>query len=171
MRESTRRALQTLLFIIVVPGTVTILVPYELLKGRVPPSFGGGHWLGLPLIGLGAAACLLCAWDFAFSGLGTPAPIAAPRFLVRNRLYRWSRNPMYAGVLLVLFGEALLSDSLALAVYALVMALGFHAFVRFYEEPTLRKKFGVAYEDYCRAVPRWIPRRPRPRRPLAGKGA
>ena len=31
-------------------------------------------------------------------------------------------------------------------------------FVKFYEEPTLRKMFGADYEEYCRNVPRWIPR-------------
>jgi len=39
-----------------------------------------------------------------------------------------------------------------------VVALGVHLFVVFYEEPTLRKKFGADYEQYCRNVDRWWPR-------------
>ena len=41
---------------------------------------------------------------------------------------------------------------------ALVAVVGVALFVRFYEEPTLREKFGADYEEYCRHVPRWIPR-------------
>ena len=39
-------------------------------------------------------------------------------------------------------------------------ALAVFAFVRGYEEPTLRRRFGAAYLEYRRAVPRWIPRKP-----------
>jgi protein-S-isoprenylcysteine O-methyltransferase Ste14 len=38
------------------------------------------------------------------------------------------------------------------------VALGVHLFVVFYEEPTLRKKFGADYKEYCRNVHRWWPR-------------
>jgi protein-S-isoprenylcysteine O-methyltransferase Ste14 len=49
-----------------------------------------------------------CAGAFTFIGKGTPAPIDAPRILVTQGAYRWMRNPMYVGVLLVVFGEAIL---------------------------------------------------------------
>ena len=54
----------------------------------------------------------------------------------------------------VIFGRA---NQTALTV-ALVSVVAVGLFVRFYEEPTLREKFGAAYEEYCRNVPRWIPR-------------
>jgi len=41
---------------------------------------------------------------------------------------------------------------------AAVVVLGVALFVRLYEEPTLRRMFGAEYEEYCRNVPRWIPR-------------
>jgi protein-S-isoprenylcysteine O-methyltransferase Ste14 len=40
----------------------------------------------------------------------------------------------------------------------IAVAIGVHLFVVFYEEPTLRKKFGNDYEEYCRNVRRWWPR-------------
>jgi len=72
--------------------------------------------------------------------------------------YRFVRNPMYVGVALVLFSEALLFSSPGVLAYALLVAVGFHLFAVAYEEPTLRKKFGPSYQAYCQAVPRWIPR-------------
>jgi protein-S-isoprenylcysteine O-methyltransferase Ste14 len=38
------------------------------------------------------------------------------------------------------------------------VALGFHLFVVLYEERTLKRRFGASYEEYCKTVPRWIPR-------------
>jgi protein-S-isoprenylcysteine O-methyltransferase Ste14 len=94
--------------------------------------------------------------DFAVAGRGTPAPIDPPKELVRRGLYRFTRNPMYVGVASVLIGEAWLFASRAMAVFALGVVTMFHLFVLFYEEPTLRRTFGDAYERYCAAVPRWV---------------
>jgi hypothetical protein len=57
--------------------------------------------------------------------------------------------------------------SLALLAYAGAMALCCHLFVTGYEEPALRRRFGSAYLEYRRAVPRWIPRPPRRAGPAA----
>ena len=72
-------------------------------------------------------------------------------------LYRYIRNPMYVGVLLVVAGEAILFASWSILVYALCAASGFHLFVLCYEEPALRRKFGAAYDEYVQRVPRWLP--------------
>ena len=42
--------------------------------------------------------------------------------------------------------------------YSLLLALSYNVFVRYYEEPRLRRVFGQSYLDYCAAVPRWWPR-------------
>jgi len=123
---------------------------------------GAARWrwiAGLPSV-LGFAVALRCVWDFGRTGRGTPAPFAPPQRLVVVGLYRYVRNPMYVGFfvgwlgLWVVFGRASLRG-IALAV---VVVLGTVLFVRLYEEPTLRKLFGVDYEEYCRNVRRWVPR-------------
>ena len=91
-------------------------------------------------------------------GTGTPAPIDPPRNLVVSGLYRFVRNPMYVGVALVLLSEAALFGSFRLLEYALIVWAAFFLFVVAYEEPALRRKFGVSYQAYFEAVPRWIPR-------------
>lgn len=153
-------ALKTLIFTVFVPGTVTVLVPRLLLssdfelasmKLRSLGFFGGIFIL------LGVLIYLRCAWDFTFAGKGTPAPIDPPKELVAQGLYRFVRNPMYLGVLLILFGEAMLFESRTVFVYAAVVFSFFHLFVVLYEEPALQRQFGVSYQRYCSAVPRWIP--------------
>jgi protein-S-isoprenylcysteine O-methyltransferase Ste14 len=156
-------AMKTLIFTILVPGTLLGLIPWLLLRWSgeaVRPTFSA--WLiGLVPIGAGIVLYLWCAGAFTFVGHGTPAPIDAPVFLVQAGPYRWVRNPMYIGVLSVWFGEAILFHSLLLAGCGLLIAGIVHLFVVFYEEPALRRRFGESYEMYRRTVPRWLPRHPR----------
>jgi protein-S-isoprenylcysteine O-methyltransferase Ste14 len=108
----------------------------------------------------GFAIYLWCAFDFARAA-GTPAPIDPPRELVARGLYRYSRNPMYVGVLSMVAAQALAIASWATLLYAAALFLAFHSFVVLYEEPTLSESFGAAYQRYRESVPRWIPRVPR----------
>lgn len=148
---------KTLIFTILVPGTVTILIPRWLLSAQTTAPSYGLRYLALIPISIGAAIYLWCAWDFATAGRGTPAVFDPPKELVVRGLYRFTRNPMYVGILMVLLGEAALFASIKLLVYACCVALLFHFFVVFYEEPTLRMDFGNAYRTYCLFVPRWLP--------------
>jgi protein-S-isoprenylcysteine O-methyltransferase Ste14 len=151
--------LKTLLFTILVPGTVAVGIPYLLLGGFPAPAPPGPlAWLGLLCLIGGTSIYFLCAWEFAVRGLGTPAPIAPTKFLVVSGLHRYVRNPMYLGVALVILGEAALFRAPHIAAYAAVMLSIAHLFVVFYEEPTLHRQFGDLYEQYRRTVPRWIPR-------------
>jgi protein-S-isoprenylcysteine O-methyltransferase Ste14 len=154
-------AIKTLIFTILVPGTVTVYIPYLLLTSantaqRLP--LGAFRYFGVVLILIGAAFYFRCAWDFTFTGRGTPAPIDPPKKLVARGLYRFVRNPMYVGVVTLLLGEAILFGSRALFVYAAAAFVIFNLFVVFYEEPVLRRKFGESYLNYCATVPRWFPR-------------
>jgi protein-S-isoprenylcysteine O-methyltransferase Ste14 len=97
-------------------------------------------------------------WNFLHEGRGTPAPIDPPKELVVAGFYRYVRNPMYVGILAMISGHFLWFGYWYLLAYAMVVFLAFHTFVTFYEEPTLKRNFGAAYEDYLRKVPRWIPR-------------
>ena len=156
--------LKTLLHTLLLPCTVIVWVPL-LLLGGVRGALGAVRF-GVPgVFGALFAACGLavfvwCTSDFLTKGRGTPNPLDPPKFLVARGPYRWVRNPMYVCATLILFGEALVFDSPTLLLYALAVLVGFHLFVVLYEEPTLRRRFGTPYEDYCRAVPRWLPRRP-----------
>ncbi len=152
--------LKTIIFTFLVPGTVTILVPYWLLSSRsAPPSMQLGifRYLGVLPILTGASIYFWCAWDFTFVGRGTPAPIDPPKKLVVRGLCRYVRNPMYVGILSMLLGEALLFTSWRLFEYTAIAFISFFFIVILYEEPMLRHKFGESYRQYCKDVARWIP--------------
>ncbi len=151
--------IKVVVFTVVAPGTVTVVVPYLILARH--GQFSWPDWGLLPVIGLaplcsGLAFYVRCAWDFAVRGRGTPAPIDPPKELVVRGLYRYSRNPMYLGILQILLGEMLLFRSAGMLIYAIAVAVAFNLFVRLYEEPALRRAFGPAYEAYCSRVPRWF---------------
>ncbi|MBI2192607.1 MAG: isoprenylcysteine carboxylmethyltransferase family protein [Planctomycetes bacterium] len=153
--------IKTLLFIALAPGSIVALIPWAILwsaRGGVPWPPGPWNWPGLAMIAAGAFIAVHSMGAFAFLGKGTPVPIDPPRFLVRQGFYQAVRNPMYVGILGILVGESVLFSSPRLLVYAAAVGVMFHLFVVLYEEPTLGKKFGSPYEDYCRSVPRWIPR-------------
>lgn len=149
---------KTLIFTILFPGTVTILIPRWLLENEAASPTGVARFIGLVPILVGAPIYLWCAWDFATVGRGTPLVFDPPKVLVARGLYRFVRNPMYVGILLILFGEATLFTSPTLIGLAAVVFLIFHAFVVLYEEPNLRRRFGESYLSYCAQTPRWFPR-------------
>jgi len=151
---------KTLVFTLIVPGTMTVLIPYLILSFGAPPSPPPGalRFVGLVPIAVGTAAYLWCAWDFATAGKGTPNPLDPPTLLVTRGLYRFVRNPIFLGIGLILLGEALFFGSLRLFFYAILVLSVFHLRVVLFEEPRLKEAFGGKYEEYSRRVPRWIPR-------------
>ncbi len=121
------------------------------------------YWMPMRVIGgvllLAGVIVLVGAFvRFVVEGFGTPAPVAAPERLVVGGVYRYVRNPMYVAVVAAIVGQALLLGQLALLLYAAALWLISAAFVRWYEEPTLTRRFGADYEAYRRAVPAWWPR-------------
>jgi protein-S-isoprenylcysteine O-methyltransferase Ste14 len=148
---------KTVIFTILVPGTVAVVIPRAIASDAATPTLNSS--IGFLPMAVGAAIYFWCAWDFATAGQGTPAPIDPPKYLVVRGLYRFVRNPMYVGVLLVLAGESLAFQSLRILTYAAIVFVIVNLFVIFYEEPALKRKFGPEYEEYLRKVPRWIPRR------------
>lgn len=151
------------IFTLLVPGLIGVYVPSTLYGGAPPRS---GWWMAgwLPVVA-GTAVYNLCLLRFLLSS-GTPAIFFTrdlgfligeePSRLVQQGLYRVSRNPMYIGVLLVVFGQAILFASLRVAEYGFALWLLFHVVVVFLEEPHLRRERGQSYDDYCRQVPRWL---------------
>jgi len=154
-----RLFLKIVLFTLVAPGTITVLLPSLLLRGGPGWRVEGARALvGGPLMLAGALLYAWCAYAFGRFGQGTPAPIDPPRHFVDRGLYARTRNPMYLGIVSVLVGEAALFGSSRLFAYAGAVFLGFHVFTVLYEEPAHRRRFGAAFDEYCRRVPRWIPR-------------
>ena len=149
------------MFFLVGPGIVAGLIPWWFTGWRVRepvPYWAPMRVLGVILLAAGLFALVQAFVRFVVEGLGTPAPIAAPERLVVGGLYRYVRNPMYVAVLAIIVGQALILGQLVLLPYAATFWLITAAFVRWYEEPALTRRFGADYEVYRRAVPAWLPR-------------
>jgi protein-S-isoprenylcysteine O-methyltransferase Ste14 len=165
MQHSVRKALAaagTAAFFVLAPGVVAGLVPWWLTGWHVSeplPYWAPVRLVGAVLASTGALVLVHAFVRFAVEGVGTPAPVAPTRRLVVGGLYRYVRNPMYVAVVAAIVGQALLLGQPALLVYAAAVGLAFFAFVRWYEEPALARRFGAEYEAYRRAVPAWWPRR------------
>jgi protein-S-isoprenylcysteine O-methyltransferase Ste14 len=151
-------ALGSILFFILAPGMVAGFIPLALLRTGPQVQTGFLAYAAFPLWVIGTTVLIWCFWDFLVKGKGTPAPIDPPKELVVSGLYKYVRNPMYVGILLVILGHFLWFGFWNLLIYAAVVFAAFSAFVIFYEEPTLKRNFGAAYEDYLKRVPRWIPK-------------
>ena len=157
--------LRHLLAVAILPFTVAIVIPIwlarqqgtALMPGADVPRLGV-QALGLALMAVGLLLFGASLRRFASEGEGTLAPWDPPRRLVIRGPYRHVRNPMISGVLLVLFGEAALLLSRPHLTWAL-LCLGINAvYIPLLEEPLLALRFGDAYREYCRHVPRLVPR-------------
>src|SRR5262252_8480191 len=160
MRRPTAAA-GSALFFAMAPGVVAGFVPWSLTRWQVRGPLG--HWAavriaGLILLALGAIVLIQAFVRFVAEGRGTPAPVAPTEHLVIGGLYRYVRNPMYLAVVAAIIGQALALGQAGLLVYAAVVGVTMGAFVRWYEEPTLRRRFGAEYDEYERAVRAWLPR-------------
>jgi protein-S-isoprenylcysteine O-methyltransferase Ste14 len=159
MRRSTAAA-GSAAFFVVAPGTVVGLVPWLITGWELPGSSAAwrvAQILGGLLIVVGLVPAVHAFAQFAGAG-GTPMPMAPTERLVVTGFNRIVRNPMYVGLLLAIAGQAVLFGSLGLVLYGAAAWLATAAFVRWYEEPTLARRYGSQYEEYRRNVPGWIPR-------------
>lgn len=115
-------------------------------------------WVAGALVLVGVVTWIVCLDTFSRVGHGTPLPLDAPRDLVRSGLFGVTRNPIMLAELLVIWAEALYVASVGVWLYAIAISVLAHLAVVRIEEPELRSRFGAAYDEYCRDVPRWIPR-------------
>jgi protein-S-isoprenylcysteine O-methyltransferase Ste14 len=152
--------------IVLLPGTVTVLIPVLVLiftGSDVGWGLGAGlavlpALLGLALIAAGFGLWLWTVRLFARVGRGTLAPWDPTRHLVVEGPYRHVRNPMIAAVVTLLAGEAALFGSLPLLIWCLAFLGLNHLFFLIHEEPRLARRFGDEYRAYRHKVPRWLPR-------------
>ncbi|TDD17913.1 methyltransferase family protein [Nonomuraea diastatica] len=162
MRRSPAAVVSSLFFA-AGPGTVTGLVPYWINGWQVHDPLPGAAMLPIRVLGAvlvlaGGVVVAGAFLKFVVEGFGTPIPVAAPDRLVVGGFYRYVRNPMYVAIFAAIVGQAMVFGDPWLLVYAAVMAIPVVSFVRWYEEPELRRRFGAEYDDYRSHVPGWWPR-------------
>ena len=156
-------ATRNLVMIVLFPGTVVVYIPYRLLDPFTIPPVTSWSWIqygAVLLMTIAAFILLRSIWSFALVGRGTLAPFDETQKLIVVGLYRYVRNPMYVGVILILLAESLFFWSSTLLSYAGLCFVVANILVIAYEENRLRYKYGDEYRRYCQHVGRWIPGKP-----------
>lgn len=150
--------IKSLIAAIVAPGMVTGLIPILILKDKIhkPWPIAIHHILGTIVFLTGLMILIHCIKKFTIEGKGTLLPVSPTKHLVVTGLYKYSRNPMYVGVMTILLGEVVFSLSKDLVIYAIIVFLAFNTFIFIIEEPRLKRDFDQEYRDYCKKVRRWI---------------
>ena len=159
--------LRAFFFTILVPGSVAGYIPYSIMRNRIPDlHISLFHWAGLLIMCAGIFIYLWTAISFLLRGKGTPAIWFTraigfiigeePVKMVSSGLYKYSRNPMYLGVMTTVAGEGLFFQYSILLWYSLALFVIFNIVVIFIEEPHLAKKFGSNYLEYKRRTGRWL---------------
>lgn len=151
--------LRHLLSILILPTTVTVVVPYFIVSSRSsnrmePTTLA----IGLMLMAAGLSLVVMTVRFFVTIGKGTLAPWDPTRRLVVTGVYRYVRNPMISGVLMILFGEAIALRSPGVLRWATGFLVLNALYIPLIEEQGLVRRFGEQYVEYRRNVPRWIPR-------------
>jgi protein-S-isoprenylcysteine O-methyltransferase Ste14 len=145
-------------FFALAPGVMAGLIPWWLTGWEAEDTWAPLRVLGAALFAAGLVVLVHAFVRFVVEGVGTPAPVAPTEHLVVGGLYRYVRNPMYVAVTAIIVGQALVLGRPGLLLYAATFVATTATFVRVYEEPTLRERYGAEYEAYRHAVPGWWPR-------------
>jgi protein-S-isoprenylcysteine O-methyltransferase Ste14 len=148
----------TAVFFVVAPVVVAGLVPWALTGYRSHDAPLVARIVGFALLAVSVPVLVAAFVRFVVEGRGTPAPVAPTENLVVGGLYRYVRNPMYVAVLAAIGGQAAVLWRPVLVIYGVLVALAVGSFVVGYEQPTLRRRYGRAYDEYCQHVPGWLPR-------------
>ena len=150
--------LKVALFTLVVPGSIAVLIPL-LIKWDRPVAGGATLWLGLawPSSPLQRFSISAASGTSRSPAAAPPPPIDAPKRLVTNGVYRYSRNPIYVAVLIAIAGWASLFQAPVLLIYGVVLFALYSFFVQRHEEPHLAREYGDEYTAYIATTARWLP--------------
>ena len=148
---------RALFAVLAMPGAVAGFLPWWIHRGveRLPLAIGGGRWGGIVFALPGFALFAWTVRDFFVRGRGTLAPWDPPKALVAEGAYAFCRNPMYVGVVLMIWGQGLWWRSGEVVVYGYLMAGIFHLRVLLHEEPWLARSFPAEWQGYQTKVKRW----------------
>ncbi len=146
----------------VVPIAAGIILPYlaTYLDPLLPEvSLGHLRWVGAPVFLAGFAVAMGSRrliynreqWEEA------PSATGIPKRLIVSGPYRYVRNPMLLGMVLIVFGEALYTQSPGIFCYLAAFFLFLNLIMIPGEECRLEERFGESYLRYKSKIRRWLP--------------
>lgn len=154
-------ALRQIASIVILPFTVTVLIPIWIGGAFRPPERAVDYVsiaAGVAAAVAGLSLFVSTVYLFWTRGRGTLAPWDPPRVFVAAGPYRYVRNPMISGVILILVAEALVFRSTPFAEWAATFFAINLIYIPLLEEPMLDARFGESYRTYKRNVRKFLPR-------------
>lgn len=147
--------------IIILPFNVTVIIPLLILyftkfQYRVPNIVQ--LILGVLLLLLGLVLAIWTMVLFQKIGKGTLAPWATTKHLVVEGPFKFVRNPMITGVLLILTAESIILNTMCIFYWAALFFVINCVYFKLFEEKQLERNFGEEYLEYKKNVPMWIPK-------------
>lgn len=113
---------------------------------------------GLILLVTGGLLVLLCGGILSTRGILSSEDWLFPKEFVALGPFRYLRNPMSLGAVVLMIGLGLYERSVSILLFACALFLLLHLVVVYVEEPGLATRFGPSYEAYKRSVNRWVPK-------------
>ncbi|MBD3351833.1 MAG: hypothetical protein GF364_10140 [Candidatus Lokiarchaeota archaeon] len=167
MSKKRALVLKSMIFTFLIPGTVIAIIPIIIyMFMNISIEIHIFRYIGIPFLILGVSFYVSSVYIFITQGGGTPMIYLAekterlfgkePKTLVISKIYKRSRNPMYFGVILMIFGEGLLVESFSILIWGILTFIAFHITIIKKEEPHLEQKYGDSYRKYRERVPRWF---------------
>jgi len=147
-------------FLLVVPLAI-VFVSASLDQRLRLPLFGSpalNTIISMVLMGAGFLWAMWAVYVQAAQGRGTPVPVMAPRKLIVDGPYKYSRNPMALGTLMFYLGVAIALGSYSAVIIVLVLALLLLFYIREVEEKKMAERYGEAYQEYRENTPFIMPR-------------
>jgi protein-S-isoprenylcysteine O-methyltransferase Ste14 len=144
---------------VIIPTLLLLFLNYNVAWGTDLPFSLWVLFLGFSVLILGFVIVISAIHQFSQKGKGTLAPWQPPQKLVVSGVYRYTRNPMISGVVLVLLGEVIILGSWAILFWFILFTVVNYIYFIIGEEPELEKRFGQDYIEYKKNVPRLLPRR------------
>ncbi|HEY1201037.1 MAG TPA: isoprenylcysteine carboxylmethyltransferase family protein [Niastella sp.] len=143
--------------IIIMPFTVTFVVPYLLYDSRdeLLPHNPNLKIIGWLIAVAGSALFVYTVFLFKTLGQGTLAPWEPTKKLIVEGPYRYCRNPMITGVFSMILGEGLMLYSANILAWAVAFFIINTLYFIFVEERSMMQRFGSDYLKYKKHVPRW----------------
>jgi protein-S-isoprenylcysteine O-methyltransferase Ste14 len=141
-------------------GLLLVVLPWQLLRldEKAGPGLARLAVYGSGLLFLAGVGLIFSgAYYLIHRGNGTLLPLAPPLRMVVAGPYAHMQHPIWLGLLFIVCGEALWMQSPLLVLYAVIVAIAANLYVTMIEEPRLEHRFGVDYQAYRAAVPRWFP--------------
>lgn len=145
------------------PFSVLYIIPQFIMATTNIKSQEGFGFLWIKIVGMilmwsGAALAIYCSILMMVLAKGTPLVTSAPKKLLARNIYKYIRHPMMWALFIVVLGEALTFGQWILFVWLIAMSRIIYLIVVNYEEPQLERRFGESWVEYCKEVPRWLPR-------------